>query len=72
MLHNTFLQDLINQLVVEVNTTIYDQCSRSAEPCKYVVAKELDYHTGIIGACWYCFYPFGEVVYDKENIHVTE
>ena len=72
MPHTIFLQDLINQLVAEMSTTIRDQCSWSAEPCKYVAAKELDYHTDIIGACRYCFYPFGDVVHGKENIQVTE
>ena len=72
MLHTIFLQDLINQLVAEMSTTICDQCSWSAEQCKHMVAKELDYYTGIISVCWYCFYPFGDVVHDKENIQVTE
>ena len=72
MSHTIFLQDFINQLVAEVSTTIRDQCSWSVEPSKYVVAKELDYHTGIIGACQYCLYPFGDVVHSKENIQVTE
>ena len=72
MLHTIFLQDLINQLVAEMSTTICDQCSWIAEPCKYVDAKELDYHTGIISAYRYCFYPFGDVVHSKENIQVIE
>ena len=72
MPHTIFLLDLINQLVVEVITVICDQCSWSAEPCKYVAAKELDYHIGIIRACQYCLYPFGDAVHSKENIKVTE
>ena len=72
MPHTIFLQDLINQLFSEMSTTIRDQCLWSVEPCKYVAVKELDYHTGIISACRYCFYPFGDVVHDKENIQVTE
>ena len=42
MLHTIFLQDYINQLVAEMSTAICDQCSRGAEPCENVVAKELD------------------------------
>ena len=67
-----FLQDFINQLVVEVSTTICDQCSWGVESCENVAAKKLDYHTGIIHACRYCLYPFGDVVHSKENIQVTE
>ena len=72
MLNTIFLQDFINQSFAEMSATIRDQCSWGAEPCEYVVAKELDYHTGIISACRYCFYPFGDVVHDEENIQVTE
>ena len=72
MPHTIFLQDLINQLVAEVSTTIRDQCPWSAEPCKYVAVKELDYHTGIIRACRYYLYPFRDVVHNKDNIQVTE
>ena len=72
MPHTIFLQDLINQLVAEMSITIRDQCSWSAEPCKYVVAKELDYYTSIISACRYCLYPFGDVVHRKKNIQVIK
>ena len=72
MPHTIFFQDLINQLVAEMSNSICNQCSWSAEQCKYVAAKELDYHTGIISACRYCFYPFGDVIHYKENIQVTE
>ena len=72
MQHTIFLQDLINHLVAEMNTTICDQCSWSAEPCKYVDAKDINYYIGIISACRYCFYLFGDVVHNKENIQVTE
>ena len=43
MLHTIFLQDLINQLVAEMSTSIYNQCSWSAELCKYAAVKELCY-----------------------------
>ena len=72
MPHTIFLQDFINQLVVEMSTTVCDQCSWGAELCKYVAAKELDYHIGIIIACRYCFYPFGVVAHGEENIQVIE
>ena len=72
MLHTIFLQDLINQLVAEMSTSICNQCSWSAEPCKYVAMKELGYHTSIISVCRYCFYPFRDVIHYKENIQVTE
>ena len=70
MSHTIFLQDLINQLVIE--TSICNQCLWSVEPCKYVAAKELGYHIGIISACRYCFYSFRDVIHYKENIQVTE
>ena len=72
MPHTIFLQDFINHLVAEMSIAIYDQCSWGVEPCENVAMKELDYHTGIIRACRYCLYPFGDVVHNKENIQVTE
>ena len=72
MSHTIFLQDFINQLVAEMSITICDQCSWGVKPCKYVAAKELNYHIGIISACRYCFYPFGDLVHGEENIQVTE
>ena len=72
MLHTIFLQDLINQLVVEMSTSICNQCSWSAELCKYVAAKELGYHNGIISACRYSFYPFRDIIHCKENIQVAK
>ena len=45
MPHSIFLQDLVNHLITEMSTSICDQCSWSAEPCKYMAAKELGYHT---------------------------
>ena len=72
MPHTIFLQGFINQLVAEMSIAICDQCSWGAEPCENVVAKELDYHTGIISACRYCFHPFGDVVHGEESIQVTE
>ena len=72
MLHTVFLQDLINQLITEMSTSICDQCSWGAEPCKYVAAKELSYHTSVISACRYCFYPFRDVVHCKKDIQVIE
>ena len=72
MPHTVLLQDLINQFITEMSTSIYDQCSWGAEPCKYVAAKELSYHTGVISACQYCFYPFRDVVHCKKDIQVTE
>ena len=72
MPHTVLLQDLINQLIAEMSTSICDQYSWGAGPCKYVDAKELSYHTGIISACRYCFYPFRDVVHYKKDIQVTE
>ena len=72
MSHTVFLQDLINQLIIEMSTSIYDQCSWGAEPCKYVAAKELSYHPGAISTCRYCFYPFRDVIHYKQDIQVIE
>ena len=44
------VQDFVDHLIEEMGTSICDQCSWSAEPCKYVAAKELCYHTSIISA----------------------
>ena len=43
MPHSILVQDFVNHLIVEMGTFICDQCSWSAEPCKYVAAKELGY-----------------------------
>ena len=60
-----------NQFITEMSTSIHDQFSWGAEPCKYVAVKELSHHTSFISACRYCFYPFRVVVHYKQDIQVT-
>ena len=72
MSHTIFLQDLINQLVAEMGTSICNQCSWGVKPCKYMAAKEPGYHTGIISMCRNCFYSFRDVIHYEENIQVIE
>ena len=72
MPHTVLFQDLINQLITEMSISICDQCSWGAEPCKYVAAKELSYHIGIISACRYYLYPIRDVVHCKKDLQVTE
>ena len=66
MPHSILLQDFVNHLIVEMSTFICDQCLWSVEPCKYVAVKELGYHTSVISACRYCFYPFRDVIYSRK------
>ena len=72
MPHTIFLQDLINQLITEMSTSICDQCSWGVKLCKYVAAKELSYHTGVISVCQYYFYPYRDLVHCKQHIQVTK
>ena len=72
MPHSILVQDFVNHLIAEMGTSICDQCSWSAEPCKYVAVKELGYHTSIIGAGRYCFNPFRDVIYGKQDVQVIK
>ena len=72
MLHSILMQDFVNHPIVEMGTSIFDQCSWSAESCKYVAAKELSYHTSIISAGRYCFNPFRDVIYCKQDVQVIK
>ena len=72
MSHSILVKDFVNHLIAEMGTVICNQCSWSAEPREYVAAKKLGHHTSIISAGRYCFNPFGDVIYDKQDVHVIK
>ena len=48
MAHPIILKNLVNHLITEMSTVIYDQCSRSSESREYVAAEKLSHYLGII------------------------
>ena len=72
MPHFILVQDFVNHLIEEMGTSICGQCSWSAEPCKYVAAKELGYHTSILSAGRYCFNLFRDVIFYKKDVQVIK
>ena len=57
MAHPILLQDLVNNLIAEMSTVIYDQCSRGSESLEYVATKKLSHYLGIVSVGRNCFNP---------------
>ena len=72
MSYSILVQDFVNHLIAEMSIVICNQCSGSAEPSEYVVAKKLGHYPSIISAGWYCFNRLRDVIYCHQDVHVIK
>jgi hypothetical protein len=62
------LQQLLKNPVVEMRTSITNNCSRRTKTSKYSVFQKFDHNSVVVGLACNCFHPLGHIVHNNQNV----
>jgi hypothetical protein len=62
------LHPLLKNPVVEMCTSITNNCSRRTKMSKYSVFQNFDHNSVVVGLACNCFHPLGHIVHSNQNV----